>query len=440
MKCTTTGTYSNFSRAVVFPEINCENRTDENFRNGAYGSHHRVLTPFLRLPIDMINAFPIGDSLHLLHLGVMKRLLLGWRDGTFRKPSKNRNSYDTINDDRRCRISEARFSTRDITAISSYLTDCKLPREFQRATRGLDCLNHWKGTEYRSFLHYVGIVALKEHLVADAYAHFLLLFCAVTICSSKRYFDHLHIARLMIDDFIEGYINLYGTHYITSNVHNLCHLVDEVEMFGELHTFTAYPFENMLGKVKRLVRSGNRPLAQVAKRLLELNNTASKWVDSTNPSGNGIRTKKRSVEVKKAFGSGNIPVHLIEAFRRNNNGNEKIRYYCEVEVDREFTLSVAREADSWFLTNTNNIARLINVISVGEIKVNVCYSEYVTSGNFFTTPCESKLIDIHSVPRLCDSVTKIADINCIQCKVVCLKYEKDDMYVFVPLSHTQNCI
>lgn len=443
LKCTTTGTYSNFSRTVVFPEIDCEKRTDEDFRNGAYGSHHRVATPFLRLPIDMIHAFPIGDSLHLLHLGVMKRLLIGWRDGTFRKPPKNRNSYDTINDDRRCRISEARFSNRDISAISSYLTDCKLPREFQRATRGLDCLHHWKGTEYKSFLHYVGIVALKEHLIPDAYAHFLLLFCAVTICSSKRYFDHLHVARLMIDDFIEGYITLYGSHYITSNVHNLCHLVDEVEMFGELNTFTAYPFENMLGKVKRLVRSGNRPLAQVAKRLLELNNIASKWVDSMSPANENC-TQKRSVEVKKPFGSGNIPEHLIEAFLRNNNndanGNETIRYYCEVEIDREFTLSVAREADSWFLTNTNKIGRLINVISVDKIEVSVCYSEYLTSGNFFTSPCESKLIDIHSVPRCGDSVTKIADVKCIRCKVVCLKYEKDDMYIFVPLSHTQNCI
>lgn len=385
----------------------------------------------------MINAFPVSDSLHLLHLGVMKRLLFGWRDGSFRKPIKNRNAYDTINDDRRCRISEARFSDRTTTAISSFLTNCKLPREFQRATRGLDCLTHWKGTEYRSFLHYVGIVALKDHLIADAYENFLLLFCAVFICSSKRYIKHLHVARLMIEDFIEGYITLYGAHYMTSNVHNLCHLVDEVERFGELHTFTTYPFENMLGKIKRLVRSGNRPLAQVAKRMMEVcsnDSTSMGAVDSIPVNG------KRSVSVRKPFGCANIPENLIEAFIRNNNdanGNETIGYYCEVEINGEFTLSAATEKDSWFLTNTHKIARLVNVISV-DSNVNVCYSEYSTSGNFFTAPCESKLLDIHSVCRNCDSVTKIENINCIECKVVCLKYEKENMYVFVPLLHTQN--
>lgn len=409
------------------------------FRDGSHHNHKVAETPFLRLPIDMINAFPIGDSLHLLHSGVMKRLLLGWRDGTFRKPLKKESAYDRINEDRRYCISEARFSERDITAISSYLTDFKLPREFQRRPRGLDCLGNWKGTEFRSFLNYVGIVVLKDHLIAEAYHHFLLLFCAVTICSSKRYFEHLHVARLMIDDFIEGYITLYGTHYITSNVHNLCHLLDEVEMFGELQSFTAYPFENMLGKIKRLVRSGNRPLEQVAKRLLEIqshNRNISNGVSERNSGMN-------SVEVRKPFGSANIPQHLIESFISDHNasGNETIGYYCEVEIGREFTLSVVKEPDSWFLTDTNKIARLICVISVDKSNVvNVCYSEYSTSGSFFTTPCESKLIDIHSVPRNCDFVTKIADINCIKCKVVCLKYEKDDMYVFVPLSHTHNCI
>lgn len=122
----------------------------------------------MRLPIDMINAFPVGDSLHLLHLGVMKRLLFGWRDGTFRKP-KIGNAYDRMNEDRRYALSEARFSAATTNEISNFLIDLKLPREFHRATRGLDMLTHWKGLEYRTFLHYVGIVALRDHLIHDAY-------------------------------------------------------------------------------------------------------------------------------------------------------------------------------------------------------------------------------------------------------------------------------
>lgn len=79
----------------------------------------------------------------------------------------------------------------------------------------------------------------------------------------------LLVAREMLLQFIETYAELYGKHHITSNVHNLSHAVDEVERFGELETFSAYPFESALGKVKRLLRKGSRPLEQVAKRLIE---------------------------------------------------------------------------------------------------------------------------------------------------------------------------
>lgn len=303
-------------------------------------------------------------------------------------------------------------------------------REFQRATRSLDCLTHWKGTEYRSFLHYVGCVALKDHLVSDAYENFLLLFCAVTICSSKRHAEHRNVARLMIEEFIE----LYGSHYMMSNMHNLCHLVDEVELFGELQTFTAYPFENMLGKIKRLLRSGYRPLAQVAKRIMENNSNIriSQVLDSSiivTPI-----SKQRRLVVKIPFGSNNIPEYLIQTYIRDES---VAGYHCEIQIDEEYTLSAAKQEDSWFLTNADKIGRLMNVISIDKNNVKVCYAEYSTSENFFKNPCESKLLDIHSVRRHCDSVIKIADIDCIQCKVVCLKYAKDDMYVFVPLSHTQ---
>lgn len=420
---------------MVYPDIHSPKRTDEGFRNGSYGEHHKVTTPFIRLPINMIEAFPVGDSLHLLHLGVMKRFLFGWRDGTFRKPKKGCD-YDRANEDRRYTISEARFTADSIDAISFFLTDLKLPREFQRATRGLQHLTHWKGTEYRTFLHYVGIVALKNHLVVDAYENFKLLFCAVTLCSAKRYFGHLHVARMMIDDFIEGYIELYGVHYVTSNVHNLCHLVDEVEMFGELQTFTAYPFENALGRLKRFVRSGNRPLAQVAKRLLEMAEvTDGNKIDFNTLGTPSTSSNVRPPTVSMRFGCENIPKHLLET---TYTQNEKLGYYAEIKFSG-FTLSAAKAEDSWFLTNSDSIGRLMNVIvDVDTNNVNVCYSEYSKTENFFTDPCDSKLLRIHSVRRNCDSVTKIADVNCIQCKLVCLKDEKDDSYVFVPLLHTQN--
>lgn len=82
-KCTVLGEYSHTSHCDYFPHTDCEKRTDFKFRNKLYGSHHKYDSPILQLPIDMIQDFVIGDSLHLVDLGIMKRLLIGWRDGNF---------------------------------------------------------------------------------------------------------------------------------------------------------------------------------------------------------------------------------------------------------------------------------------------------------------------------------------------------------------------
>lgn len=39
--------------------------------------------------------------------------------------------------------------------------------------------------------------------------------------------------------------------------------------FGILQSFNAYPFENKLYLIKNMLRTGNKPLSQIAKRLGE---------------------------------------------------------------------------------------------------------------------------------------------------------------------------
>ena len=55
-----------------------------------------------------------------------------------------------------------------------------------------------------------------------------------------------------------------------SNVHSLIHLVEDTKFFNcTLSKVTAFPFENLLGKLKRLLRSGRKPLEQLCSRLSE---------------------------------------------------------------------------------------------------------------------------------------------------------------------------
>ena len=52
-------------------------------------------------------------------------------------------------------------------------------------------------------------------------------------------------------------------------MHSLFHICDGVSQYGSLNEYSAFPFENALGIMKRLLRSGCTPLQQLCRRLSE---------------------------------------------------------------------------------------------------------------------------------------------------------------------------
>ncbi|CAH0555095.1 unnamed protein product, partial [Brassicogethes aeneus] len=255
IKCTVTGEYDKDGRHMSFSKVDCPLRTDESFRRALDEDHHKEESPLIKLPIDMVEDIIIADSLHLFDLGVMRKCLYGWVYGNYNFKTK--------------------LSARDINLISEKLMQCNStkPTDIHRAIRPLKYLKNWKGTEWRTILLYLGPVVLKDYLSSAVYYNYLLFFCAATILSSKVHLKFIIVAETLILDFIETFGNLYGLDAISSNVHNLCHVVNDVKKFGSLSEISAYPFENFLSRLKPLVRTGNRPLAQIAKRVAELHNS-----------------------------------------------------------------------------------------------------------------------------------------------------------------------
>lgn len=72
-KCITEGTFLN--NRMCCTDLDCPLRTNEDFRSHHYDDYHLSETPLLSLDIDIIRSFPL-DYMHLICLGVMKRLLL----------------------------------------------------------------------------------------------------------------------------------------------------------------------------------------------------------------------------------------------------------------------------------------------------------------------------------------------------------------------------
>lgn len=295
--------------------------------------------------------------------------------------------------------------------ISEFLKKCneRRPSDIHRSIRSLDVINHWKATEFRTFLLYIGIVALKDRLSEQEYQMFLKLFCAVTICSSKMYASYLPLARRLFIDFIETHIDIHGEGSITMNMHNTSHVVDDVETFGPLDTISAYAFENHLHSLKLKLKQCNRPLQQIARRIIESIGCMKK-VDLSN--------EDTTIPVLKK------PFELTDGIL----GHRHIEYRAKVFLSSE------KERDKWFLTFSNEIVEFHYCVKNERGENLIKGSPLNNVGNFFERiPFDSSYLNIFSSDQEKGELTDYK-ISSIKAKMFCLQY--DSRLVFVPLLHT----
>ena len=240
-----------FEGRVVFLERDSTLRTDETFRNRIHEEHHHGESPLERIEyLDMVRDFP-GDPMHLFDLGVTRKLFITWVRG----PLPTRLHHSLVD------VISSRLET-----LSEFI-----PREFARATRSLKFLDRFKATEFGLMNSCVGPVILRGILRNRLYNNFIVFHVAVRILSSFTYCVlHNDYARQLLNLFVEECQAIYGAYFLSFNVHNLIHSCDDVMRFGPLPNFSAYPFENYLFSLKRLLRKSHQALQQVVKRLLKI--------------------------------------------------------------------------------------------------------------------------------------------------------------------------
>lgn len=122
---------------------------------------------------------------------------------------------------------------------------------------------------------------------------------------------------------------------MTSNIHNLIHVVEEVERFGPLNTISSYPFENYLFKIKNMLRSGRLPLPQIINRITEMNHTISNRSSTTT-----------------------IYPHLKYLFKNDSTK------YSFVQIRDGLTLTTKFE-NKWFYTRQNQIIAMQHALKNG---------------------------------------------------------------------------
>ncbi|XP_076666305.1 uncharacterized protein LOC143367920 [Andrena cerasifolii] len=366
-------------------------RTDVDFRSKTDKEHHNGTSIIEKISgIHMINSFPL-DYMHLICLGVVKKLLSLWCCG---KPRTK------ISLKSQCKIS-----------LSLINLSGSMPKEFMRKPRSLDILKRWKATEFRQFLLYTGPVVLLKNISDDRYLNFLALHAAFVILTHRKYFSQLDYAVKLLEYFVESFELLYDPKHVSHNVHNLLHLVDDVRNHGPVDEFSCFPFENFLQSIKKCIRKSEEPLQQIVKRQLEKSRFSIEAVHS--PS------------VYPIFQTEHSRGPLIEGI---NNAKQFKRISFS-----NFILQI-RHPNNCCRLNDGSIIIIENII-VSENEQKIIGRKFLQLLDFYDNPCNSTELGIFQTPSN-NNLGPRQIFNVAEIAYKCVKLETSDNVQIFPLLHS----
>lgn len=375
----------NWVGRMTFPEVAATPRSDIRFDEMLDEDHHTGDCSLRTLNIGLVTQFPL-DYMHLVCLGVVRKLLRIWLMGPLR----------------------VRIGSRIMNQVSDALIKFRpyMPREFARKGRSLTELDRWKATELRTFLLYTGPVALKGVISDQMYGHFVTLQLAISIlCSPTMCKEHAMYAGDLLVGFVKHFGVMYGPEMWVYNVHSLVHLSSNVQRFGPLDVFSAFPFENYLKTVKQMVRKPSNTLAQVVRRLSEITH---------DPKPSSVKR----TGCKKEHFSGPLPKNFPNCTQ-----------FEECHLER-FYLSVKTGDNSIHVNGNIFVTR--NIVIVNQVIQLIC-QKFDSSEAFYHYPTDSRNINIKFVKHLSNNLL-VLELTDISEKVVLLPYRNG--HVAIPVIHT----
>ena len=382
------------NKKMTFPNLDAQLRSDESFRRQTQEEHHRGVSPLVSLNVGLVSCVPL-EYMHLICLGVMRKLLMvHWLRGEHCV---------------RISMQMASLMSNQMLALKPYIC-C----EFHRKPRALSDIDRWKAVEFRLFLCYVGPVVLRDTLPSELYQHFLIFHVAVTML-----LDPLH-ARERCDDanqllrkFVSQLPALYGVDSLVYTMHGLIHVSDDVKQFGPLDLYSAFPFENELGQLKKLLRSGKAPVRQLCRRLAEQSACRERT--------NHVRAEKNN----------SWPVLSSIHCDGLTCGVQGVQYnvmrYLGYVFYRQGT------ADCYALMKCGKVVKIVNFID-GETLSLVGHA-FVEQSSFYSYPCSSQLLSVFKVNRLCDEPFVFSHTDIAR---KCMVLPRKNYFVSYPLLHVEH--
>lgn len=299
---------------------------------------------------------------------------------------------------------KTRLPSQKVVKLSQNLLSIKnyVPSEFARKPRSIEEKNRWKATELRQFLLYTGSVVLHDVV----YNNFMLLSVAISILIDPTLCSVMcEYAKVLLVAFVEHFMKLYGKEYVVYNVHGLVHLADDVKCHGPLDNISAFPFENYLGPLNRLVRRPCHPVAQIVRRISEISSGGSK----IDPSKSYVRKE-----------------HCDGPILQFVNG--EVRQYKEIFFP-DFCLKISK-GDNCVRIGSN--IGLVQNIYIQNNDAYIVYAEFESVRRFYDYPIDSCRLGAYLVSDLSKEF-KCAKIDGTLKKYVILPFQ--NKFACLPLLH-----
>jgi len=325
---------------------------------------NNTISDLAKLPnFDAVNSFSL-DYLHLVNIGVMKKLLMLW---------VNKGPLST-----RIRAKKINELSKSILELNSCITS-----DFVRKGRSLQELSRWKATEYRFFLLYTGPIVLKNIITEACYTNFTTLNIAMLILLSPNFSFLVDFAKQLLDFFVMNFQNIYGPQFVSHNVHGLLHICDDYLRYGPLDNCSTFPFENFMKELKSFLRKHDKPLQQVINRYNE------KYFINLN-NANKDKITQLLVEkpvLKNQHSNGPLPGHL--------NG---LQFYTLLY--KTIKIKTQEEKNNYILTKNKDIVRCLNFCLRDDGIVIIIGQQFKIKLAFYESPINSTLLDIFVVQKL----------------------------------------
>lgn len=397
-KCTIYGDYVNSKMCFPYEKRSSALRTDEDFVHQIDSDYHQgEPTILLSVPsLGLVSNIAL-DYMHLICLGVVKKLILLWMNGPL----------------------AVRINTQAKENISQALCNFRsaVPKEFSRRSRSLNEVAYWKATEFRQFLLYTGPIALKRVLNRDVYTHFLTLHVAVSILISPTLIvnkNNVDYAEKLLQHFVESFEKIYGKEYMSHNIHNLLHLSNEVRTFD---SFSSFRFENFLQILKSFLRKSEKPLQQVIRRYTERRQNR---YESMN---NKLLHSFYKFELKARHATGLLADEIQDIVESQ---------YRKLILLGNYEIDCKSEANNCIMTKGGNLLSVKNIVKCTDDTIYIVGYQLRKTDSLYLRPFPSENLDIYAAEEINSNVIS-CPLDEVQGKMWKIKFNSK-LYV-IPIRH-----